>query len=225
MDSGTGDRAVLFADLAGYTALTEAHGDGHAADVAGRFASVASAALAPGARVVKTIGDAVMIVAPDCRAGLETALRLLRAVDDEPTFPGVRGGLEVGPIVERGDDVCGATVNLAARLAGHAAVGKLVVSSGVADLVTADDKVTVTALGPTYLKNVGEPVELFSIEDDFRTPRTQVMDPVCRMFVDGDDAPARLPWGDRVWMFCSFECAQAFSGAPERYSAAGADSA
>ena len=212
----------MFADLAGYTALTEAHGDGHAADVAGRFASVASSALVPGARVVKTIGDAVMIVAPDGRGGLETALRLLRAVDDEATFPGVRVGLAVGPIVERGDDVFGATVNLAARLAAHAAVGTLVGSLGVAELVTADDNVTVTALGSTYLKNVGEPVELFSIEDDFRTPRTQVMDPVCRMFVDGDDAPARLPWGDRVWLFCSFECAQAFSEDPERYRAVGA---
>ncbi len=220
MGSELGDVAVLFADLAGYTALTEAHGDGHAADVAGRFASVAATALAPDARIVKTIGDAVMVVAPNGRAGLETALRLLRAVDDEPTFPGVRVGLEVGPIVERGDDIFGATVNLAARLAGHAAVGKLVVSSDVVELVIADDKVTVTALGPTYLKNVGEPVVLFSIEDDFRTPRTQVMDPVCRMFVDGDDAPARLPWGDRVWLFCSFECAQAFGEDPDRYVAA-----
>ena len=158
MPDGNGELSVLFADLAGFTALTEAHGDGDAADVADRFTAVASAALAPGARVVKTIGDAVMIVAPDARAGLETALGVLRAVDAESTFPGVRIGLHVGPVVE-----------------------------------------------------------LFSLEDEARFPRTQVMDPVCRMFVDGDDAPARLPWGDRLWLFCSFECARAFSDDPERY--------
>lgn len=207
----------MFADLAGFTALTEVHGDGDAADVADRFTAVASAALAPGARVVKTIGDAVMIVAPDARAGLETALGVLRAVDAESTFPGVRIGLHVGPVVERGQDVFGATVNLAARLAAHAAVGTIVVSDALAGLVVDEDGITVTALGPTLLKNIGEPVELFSLEDEARFPRTQVMDPVCRMFVDGDDAPARLPWGDRLWLFCSFECARAFSDDPERY--------
>jgi class 3 adenylate cyclase/YHS domain-containing protein len=214
----TADRAVLFADLAGFTALTEAHGDGEAADVADRFGRLASSVLAPGARVVKTIGDAVMIVAPDGRTGLQTALRLLRSVDDEPSFPGVRIGLHVGPVVERGTDLFGATVNLAARLAGHAHVGQLLATEAIVELVVTDDDVTIAALGPTYLKNIGAPVELFSVEDDFRTPQAQVMDPVCRMFVDADDAPARLPWGDRVWLFCSFECAHAFGDEPERYA-------
>ena len=210
---------MLFADLAGFTALTEAHGDGEAADVAGRFTELASTVMAQGARVVKTIGDAVMIVAPDGRTGLDTALALLRAVDDEPAFPGLRAGMHIGPVVERDGDVFGATVNLASRLAGHANVGQLLVTATGAALVTADDGVSVASLGPTYLKNVGDAVELFSVEDDHRTPRAQVMDPVCRMFVDADDAPARLPYGDRTWLFCSFECARAFGDDPDRYAA------
>ena len=211
--------AVLFADLAGFTALTEAHGDGGAADIAGRFAELAASVLVGDARIVKTIGDAVMVVTSDGRGGLDTALRLLRAVDREADFPGVRVGLHVGPVVERGGDVFGATVNVAARLTEHAHVGQLLTTIDVADLVVGGDDATVTALDPTRLKNVGDPVEIFSVEDDFRRPRSQVLDPVCRMFVDADDAPARLPWGERIWLFCSFECARKFSEEPDRYAA------
>jgi class 3 adenylate cyclase/YHS domain-containing protein len=214
-------RSVLFADLSGFTALTEAHGDGAAADVAGRFTSLAASVIGDGARVVKTIGDAVMVVTPDGRSGLEAGVALLHSVDDEPAFPGVRIGVHLGPVVERAGDLFGATVNLAARLAGHARVGQALVTAPIAALVNPEDSVRLSRLGPTHLKNISQPVELFSIEDACREPLAQVMDPVCRMFVDADEAPAQLPWADRVWRFCSFDCARVFSEAPDRYVARG----
>ena len=70
-------RAVIFADLAGYTALTEAHGDSGAADVAERFFELTASVLQADARIVKTIGDAVMVVASDC--GRRTRDRAQRA--------------------------------------------------------------------------------------------------------------------------------------------------
>lgn len=221
MADGASERSVLFADLSGFTALTEAHGDGAAADVADRFTSLASAVIGDAARVVKTIGDAVMVVAPDGRTGLDAGVALLHSVDDEPAFPGVRIGVHFGPVVERGGDLFGATVNLAARLAGHARVGQALVTAPIAELVTPDDSVRLGRLGPTHLKNISQPVELFSIEDACREPRAQVLDPVCRMFVDADEVPAQLPWGDRVWRFCSFDCARVFSEDPDRYVAQG----
>lgn len=212
--------AVVFADLAGYTALTEAHGDDGAADVALRFFDLATALLSAEARIVKTIGDAVMVVAPDPQDGLHLGLALLRAVDREPHFPGVRVGVHYGPIVERNGDVYGATVNVAARLTAHAHVGQLLTSAAIATLIGEHAHLTTTALGATWLKNVGEPVEVYSVVDLGTAPTTQVVDPVCRMFIDADAAPARLPWAGHVWHFCSFECAKSFSQAPERYSEA-----
>jgi class 3 adenylate cyclase len=212
-------KAVMFGDLSGFTALTEAHGDGGAADVAGRFFDLAAGVLPEDARVVKTIGDAVMIVADDSRSGLDAALGVLRAVGREEAFPGVRIGLNAGPIVERVGDVFGATVNAAARLTEHAHVGQLLTTRALASLVAEADQVAVTALGPTHLKNIGDPIEIFLIEDELRCPTVEVLDPVCRMYVDADDAPARLPWGERIWLFCSFECATKFSANPERYTA------
>jgi class 3 adenylate cyclase/YHS domain-containing protein len=211
-------RAVVFADLAGYTALTEVHGDASAADVASRFFELTVSLLDDQARLVKTIGDAVMIVAADAHAGLHVCLELLRAVEHEGDFPGVRIGLHFGPVVERDGDVFGATVNVAARLTAHANVGQLLTTASVADLLIDHEHVTTTALGATRLKNVSDPVEVYSVADHAARASSQVLDPVCRMFVDADNAPARLPWGERRWMFCSFECARAFSSDPDRYA-------
>jgi len=210
-------RAVMFADLAGFTALTEAHGDSRAVDAAVRFGELAEGSLGDGARVVKTIGDAVLVVAPDARSGVDAALSILRRVDTEPEFPGVRVGLHAGPVLERLGDVFGATVNIAARLAERAHVGQLLTTAATATLVSDLAHVSVRSLGPTRLKNIGEALELFSIEDTQHEPLARVLDPVCRMYVDADEAPARLPWGDRIWSFCSFECASTFVAAPERF--------
>ena len=79
-DPGGREGAVVFADLAGYTALTEAHGDDGAADVALRFFDLAASLLPGDARIVKTIGDAVMIVASEAPTGLDVGLSLLRAL-------------------------------------------------------------------------------------------------------------------------------------------------
>jgi len=109
--------AVLFADLTGFEALTEACGDEAAADVASRFAALARASLAPEARLLKTLGDGVLIVAPDLIAARATAHRLRGLVRQEAVLLPVRVGICGGSVVWRDGDVFGATVNRAARLA------------------------------------------------------------------------------------------------------------
>lgn len=211
-------RAVTFADLAGYTALTEAHGDHEAADVAFRFVDLATAELKADARIVKTIGDAVMVVTSDACHALEMGLALLRAIEQEPQFPGVRIGVHYGPVVERNGDVFGATVNVAARLAAHARVGQLITSETIARLADDHPKITATPFGAAWLKNVGDPIEIYSISEHGARATSQILDPVCRMFVNADTAAAFLPWGGHAWHFCSFECAKAFTQDPNRYA-------
>ena len=109
--------AVLFADLCGYEILTEARGDSAAADVATRFAGLARAALSGGARLLKTLGDGVLIVAPDPAAARTTANCLRELVRRDADLPPVRVGVCDGTVVWRDGDVYGATVNQAARLA------------------------------------------------------------------------------------------------------------
>jgi len=113
--------AVLFADLTGFEALTEARGDSAAADVATRFARLARACLPVGSRLLKTLGDGVLILAPDLASARTAAERLRELVQQDPTLPPVRAGICEGSVVWRDDDVFGATVNRAARCADAAA--------------------------------------------------------------------------------------------------------
>jgi adenylate cyclase len=217
-DGGGPHKAVAFADLAGYTALTEVHGDVGAADVADRFIQITESVLNKDARIVKTIGDAVMIVTADASDGVRIGLDLLCAVEQESHFPGVRIGVHYGPIVERRGDLFGSTVNVAARLTAHAHVGQLLTTKVVANKLDVHGVFSTTSLGPTWLKNVRAPIELYSIADHTSPPTTQVLDPVCRMFIDADRAPAKLPWSGRSWHFCSFDCAATFMASPGKYA-------
>ena len=101
----------VFADLAGFTATTEAHGDDHAADIAEAFVD-AMRGLLPGheAREVKTMGDAVMLHVADAERALclaECAVGELGARHGEL---GVRVGMHTGPAVHRHGDWFEATV-------------------------------------------------------------------------------------------------------------------
>src|SRR5205814_367588 len=76
-----------FVDLAGFTALTDVHGDHDAADLIEHFETLTRAALDPDDRLVKTIGDAVMLVSPTPAGGMHLVRRLVDACLSQPPFP------------------------------------------------------------------------------------------------------------------------------------------
>ena len=154
--------------------------------------------------MVKTIGDAVMIVADSADDALATAITLARAVEAEPRFPTLRTGLHGGPAIERNGDYYGATVNLAARVASHAQGGQILCTRCVADA----GRVHAQPRGTATFKNVLLPVEIFAVDD---TAVGLQIDPICRMVVSpGPDVPQREHDG-RVVYFCSEECAARFT--------------
>lgn len=203
-------------DLAGFTALTEWHGDEQAADLATRFADLARSSLSPGDRLVKEIGDAVLLAAPDPRAGLAMVSRLLAACDEWEGFPIARAGMHHGSAVERGGDMFGATVNLTARITGHAGGGQVLATERVAE-VAGRQGLAIASLGEAEFRNVSGTRELFEIDLQPR-PSTWSVDPVCRMRVDHHRAHGRLRHQDRYFWFCSLDCAAAFAAEPQRFA-------
>lgn len=199
---------VLFADLAGYTALTEAHGDLDAATIAERFYELARASLVGDARLVKTIGDAVMIVASRVEDAVGTALAIASAVESERAFPSLRAGLHGGTAIERNGDYFGSTVNLAARVSSHARGGQVLCTRVVADALARHARIAAQPIGSAMFKNVQQPVELFVIDD--RTHTTEI-DPVCRMTVVVDAETPRLEHAGRTLFFCSRACADRYA--------------
>ena len=118
-------------DRAGFTALTEVHGDHDAADLIDHFGTLARDALDADDRLVKTIGDAVMLVCLTPSAGLRLVRRITAACLTQPRFPVPRAGLHHGPAVERHDDFVGAAVNLAARVTAQATEATAVVTATI----------------------------------------------------------------------------------------------
>ena len=204
----------------GYTAFTEAHGDQGAAALAGRFVELARASLHPGATLVKEIGDEVMVVASSTDAAVQTVFALSARLDAEPLFPGLRAGLHAGPAVEKNGDDFGTAVNLAARIAGWARSGQVYCSAAVAAVLPTASRFSARPVGEHRLKNLSAPIALFELLDQARGAAPELeLDPVCRMRLDPQSAPARLPYHERIYHFCSLECASAFLQSPGSYGA------
>lgn len=215
LDDGPLEATFAFVDLAGFTALNEAHGDQEAVDLADRFEVLARDSLASGDRLIKTIGDAVFVMFTDPERALGGLTRMLTAAAVEPDFPLPRSGLHHGPAIARRGDVIGNAVNLAARVAGQAHGGQVL---GTADIATAarDLGVHVVDLGCFNLRNLTERVELYQLDLCPQAAGTAV-DPVCRMVVQRTDAAGRLRHADTDHWFCSLACAARFATDPARF--------
>lgn len=210
--------AVAFLDLSGFTALTEAHGDRDAAELAEAFGELARSMLAERDRLIKTIGDAVMVTSPTPQTAVGLIRRITEAVNRTGRFPVLRAGVNYGPTVALGDDIYGGTVNIAARIAAVAGPAQILATTPVADAARAAG-LAVTGLGPTTLRNVTEPVEVFAIDFGAGCPRTDI-DPDCRMRLQDRTTTTTLAHRGVTYRFCSTACVQRFTARPQQYTPA-----
>jgi adenylate cyclase len=202
-----------FIDLAGFTALTEEQGDHDAADIATRFAELTRAALGRGDRLVKTIGDAVLVTSPTPGTALELVDRLLSSAGSDEEIPALRAGLNHGPAVERDGDVFGAAVNLAARVAAEAYAGEVLATEAIA-AVAREQGLPVVEIGLVPLKNVSKATALSSVGFMVAAIESAV-DPVCQTIVDRRAAAGQLCYQQTTYWFCSLTCAAAFGSNPQ----------
>jgi class 3 adenylate cyclase len=220
-ETGTGaeEATFLFADIAGFTALTEAHGDEEAAALVAEFCRAVNAQLpASGGTQVKSIGDALMLRVPQPAAAVLLGLRIVNDLLREHGAPAVRVGLHHGPALERDGDYFGAAVNLAARVSAQAVGGEVLTTAHTAALAPDISGVHYEARGRRQLRHVREPVELVAaVRAATPTGRRLAIDPVCRMAVDPDHAAGRLVYRDTAYFFCTLTCAGHFAQHPERF--------
>lgn len=215
--NGQAARESTFAmiDLAGYTALTEHHGDLHAADLAVAFADVAYGCLREDDRLIKTLGDAVLLAAASRHRGIELVERVLEALSSLDSAPLTRTGLHQGEAVERNGDVFGTAVNIVARVAAHAQPGQVLATGSVAEAAR-EMGIPVVTQGNATLKNLSESYELFDVALGPDRGAGSV-DPVCRMWIPRTKATGPERFDGREYWFCSTGCAELFAAAPTRY--------
>jgi adenylate cyclase len=149
--------AIAFADLAGYTRLTEEAGEEEALDVVERFVESVVETLPDEARLVKTIGDEVMVVGADPVTLVDWAVGFQEL--NAGTRPLPRIGVHAGDTLYRDGDYYGRAVNLASRVGARAAGGEVLVTDAV--VAAAGDHLAFEPIGEVKLKGFSEATELY----------------------------------------------------------------
>ena len=149
--------AIAFADLAGYTRFTEEEGEEEALSSVERFVERVTQTLPEDARVVKTIGDEVMVVGTDVDAVVDWAVGFVETVEERPE---PRLGLNYGSTLYRDGDYFGREVNLASRVVARARGGEVLVTDSVVEAVSAGSRLRFEPIGDVKLKGFDEPRQL-----------------------------------------------------------------
>ncbi|HEY3865695.1 MAG TPA: adenylate/guanylate cyclase domain-containing protein [Solirubrobacteraceae bacterium] len=158
--------AIAFADLAGYTKLTEEQGEAQAVSMVERFVEAVEQTLPIDARVIKTLGDEVMVVGAD--AGALTSWAVGLAAQLPAGSPSPRIGIHSGAALYRDGDYYGREVNRAARVVARASGGEVLVTRPVVDAVSRQDGLEFELIGEVVLKGFNEPTELFNARRKIR---------------------------------------------------------
>jgi adenylate cyclase len=157
---GAQDVAVAFADLVGFTRLGERRPVDELGAVAERLAEMAGAVAQPPVRLVKTIGDAAMLVSAEPAPLLDATLALVAAAEEESEeFPQLRAGVALGPALGRGGDWYGHPGNVASRVTGAARPGSVLATEPVHDALA--ERYRWSFAGERRLKNIKDPVRLY----------------------------------------------------------------
>jgi adenylate cyclase len=151
--------AIVFADLVGFVRFTEEEGEDEALDLLERFILAVEDSLPGGARVVKNIGDGVMIAGSDPVALTDWAIEFQEGFERRSR---PRIGIHFGRTLYRDGDYYGRNVNLAARVVARAQGGEVLVTDTVRD--ASGPLLGFVPIGEVQLKGFSEPTRLYAAQ-------------------------------------------------------------
>ncbi|MFI4952106.1 MAG: YHS domain-containing protein [Burkholderiales bacterium] len=219
MNAGIDIQATFcFVDIAGYTALTDTHGEHAAADLLDEFGELIRASIDPLGQLQSLTGDCAFLVFSGPLDAKNALSGLYQAIADRRHFPVVRAGMHHGGALLRGNRHFGSTVNLAARVAAQATGGQILCTRQVADaLIEAQvPDVEIAHQGAFLLRNLPQPVDLYELVLS-GCAREYAIDPVCKMQVDRRHAAGDLHFEKKTYWFCSLLCVERFARQPASY--------
>lgn len=177
--------AVLFADISDSTRLYEVLGDQRAlASINGALSVLQEVSRLSGGRLIKSIGDAIMVSFPDAEASAQAASAMQAAISELPTIENnriaVRIGFHYGPVIETpvDGDIYGDTVNIAARMASIAKAGQIVTTGATARMLPERVRASSRSMQTLTVKGKHEDMEVFEILWQDSPDMTMVLGPV-----------------------------------------------
>ncbi|MBI1342029.1 MAG: SUMF1/EgtB/PvdO family nonheme iron enzyme [Terrimonas sp.] len=154
--------AIMFVDIAGFTALMEKDEQkamGYRQKLKQQLESEVDA---HGGRIIKWMGDGALCSFSSAIEALHTARSVQLFMQEEPVVP-VRIGIHQADVIFEEADVHGDGVNIASRLESLAIPGSIFISAKVQDDIKNQNDITTVSLGKYLLKNVHEPIEIFAV--------------------------------------------------------------
>lgn len=162
--------AIVVADVVGYSRLMEEDEVATLTALKARRSTILQPVVrAHGGRIVKVMGDGVLLEFPSAVDAMSGAIELQRKMEEaNDTLPEARRivlriGINLGDVVIDGSDLYGDGVNIAARLQSLAEPGAIYVSAGIRDQVKRKLAFDFDDLGPKSLKNIAEPVHVYRV--------------------------------------------------------------
>lgn len=173
-EAGGEIRAAGFVDLVDFARIADDLHPPELTHLTGRFEEIAiDACSAWDVRLVKVIGDAVMLVSSDADGLLRACAQIVAEVEEDESLPQARAGLDLGDVVASRGDYFGRPVNVAARATAFARPGTIVVSRALLESLDRT-KVDAGRIGSQRLKGVGR-VRLFKVRS-WRDPSGDAVD-------------------------------------------------
>ena len=201
-ERGSVQTTIVFLDLESFTELTHTKGDELAMETLTRLDGVIRPlALAHDGKLVKQIGDGVMLAFRRPGDAVAFARRALDAVAADPDIPPLHVGIHAGPAIYRAGDYIGSTVNVASRVAGTSSAGEILLTDAVVSALTEE---TTEPVGVRMLRGAAQPLRLFRV-----VRRDERRDPVCNAVVVDPPAAQLRHDGEDLW-FCSQTCLRQF---------------
>lgn len=219
-EDGPIEATFCFIDIAGYTALTNTHGELAAADLVDEFRNMIRLTIEPTGQMHSLIGDCAFVIFPDPATAIQALSALYKLVADRDNFPVMRTGMHHGHALVRANTHFGSTINLAARVAAQATGGRILCTEQIANAL-AQAKIAgieVKRDRRVSLKNIPQPVDLYEIFLP-GCVREFAIDPVCKMQVNISQAAGDLHIDQQNYWFCSLECIERFAREPAVYLA------
>ncbi|MBV9091226.1 MAG: adenylate/guanylate cyclase domain-containing protein [Mycobacteriaceae bacterium] len=159
---GARDVTIAFADMVGFTRLGEAVPPEDLERLARGLSDLTREVVGPPVRLIKTIGDAVMLMSPEPVPLLDALLDLVAAAEKED-LPQLRVGVASGSAVSRAGDWFGSPVNVASRVTGVARPGSVLAAEPTRELIGDAEQFSWSFAGARHLKGVKGETRVFRV--------------------------------------------------------------
>jgi adenylate cyclase len=198
---------IMMADLSGYTAMTEIHGDNAAMKLVEKYLLIGKKSLIGKSVIYEMTGDQLLMISDNADDLGMTAIALKRNAEKKSHFLEIHFGLHYGAVIEKKGHLFGAVVNFTSRILTCAGVSKILCSKEFIKALSHPEQFQFIPQGENSFKNILKTAELFEMLPAVGKSLPQFhIDPICHMRLTVNANMISSNYKDIEYFFCSESC-------------------